>query len=1141
MFLDGSELRIAATDLANHLACRRLTELDGLVAHGRLERPAWRDPMAAVLEERGLAHEQGYLDYLRNECGLELVEIPGGPGVSRVGYEATLEAMDAGAEAIVQATLIGGCWHGRADVLLRVERPSALGGWSYVPADTKLAAETRSGTVLQLCLYADLLRTAQGALPEEMRVVAPGRHADPERLRTLDFFAYYRLVRRQLEVAIQEVPAESAVYPEPVDHCQVCRWWQGCDRRRREDDHLSLVAGATRLQRRELEGIGIGSVRALAEASLPLEPRPARGSPESYERIHHQARLQVESRSAPTPVFEELEPVQAGLGLARLPEPSPGDVFLDLEGDPFVEGGGREYLFGWVVRGSDGEPEYRARWGLDAAAERESFEAFIDEVMAGWQAQPDLHVYHFHSYEPAALKRLMGRYATREDELDRLLRAGRFVDLHAVVREGLRIGIERYGLKELEAVHGFERELDLREASNHLRVVERGLELNQPDAIPAESREAVLSYNRDDCVSTWHLREWLEAVRAGLAGRGISVPRPEERAGDPPEELDERRHRLLEIFERLTRGVAPDPAERTPEEQARWLLAHLLEWHRREDKATWWEYFRLRELSEDDLREERKGLAGLRLEGRVGGTDPAPVHRYRFPDQDQDVRPGDVLREPGSENAIGEVVSVDAGARTIDLKKRVAARDLHPGSVWAHSRVPPGVLPDALERLGLHVAEQGIEGPGRFQAERDLLLREPPRVAGSGGVLVRQGEELLDAARRLVLELEEGILPVQGPPGSGKTYMGARMICSLVRAGRKVGITAVSHKVIRNLIDAVFEAAAEEGLELNAIQKVSDRSDCTPPNLTETKGNRDVYAALANGAAQVGAGTAWLWAREEAAGELDVLIVDEAGQMSLANVLAVSQAARSVVLLGDPQQLEQPIQGGHPEGAEVSALEHLLAEHDTLPDDRGLFLKETWRLHPAICQLTSELFYEERLAPRAGRERQAITGPTPFAGAGLWLASVEHAGNRNSSAEEVACVAAVVDSLMVEGVGWIDAEGGSHPLGWDDLLIVSPYNAQVAALKKRLPDARVGTVDKFQGQQAPVVIYSMATSSPEEAPRGMEFLYSLNRLNVATSRALCTCVLVASPRLFEPECRTPHQMRLANALCRYAELARRHS
>jgi uncharacterized protein len=204
-------------------------------------------------------------------------------------------------------------------------------------------------------------------------------------------------------------------------------------------------------------------------------------------------------------------------------------------------------------------------------------------------------------------------------------------------------------------------------------------------------------------------------------------------------------------------------------------------------------------------------------------------------------------------------------------------------------------------------------------------------------------------------------------------------------------------------------------------------------------------------------------------------------------------------------------------------------------------LKETWRLPPSICRLTSELFYEERLAPRAGRERQAITGPTPFAGAGLWLASVEHAGNRNSSPEEVECVAAVVDSLMVEGVGWIDAEGGAHPLGWDDLLIVAPYNAQVAALKQRLPDARVGTVDKFQGQQAPVVIYSMATSSPEEAPRGMDFLYSLNRLNVATSRALCACVLVASPRLFEPECRTPHQMRLANALCRYAELAHRPS
>ena len=426
-----------------------------------------------------------------------------------------------------------------------------------------------------------------------------------------------------------------------------------------------------------------------------------------------------------------------------------------------------------------------------------------------------------------------------------------------------------------------------------------------------------------------------------------------------------------------------------------------------------------------------------------------------------------------------------------------------------------------------------------MRAARDLLLRSAPRLdPPPGDRLYHEGEELLAAARRLVLELDGGVLPVQGPPGAGKTYMGARMICELVRAGRKVGVTAVSHKVIRNLLEAVVEAADEQGLDVQCLHKVSDRSDDLPDGIAETTTNPGLLKALTNGEVQVGAGTVWAWARPDFEGAVDVLVVDEAGQMSLANTLAASQAARSLVLLGDPQQLEQPIQGSHPEGADVSALEHLLEGHETISDERGLFLSETWRLHPTICEFTSELFYEGRLGARPGREIQRLVGPTPFTGAGLWFAPVEHAGNQSSSPEEVARVADLYASLLAGDATWVDPDGVEAPLSPADVLVVAPYNAQVGALSERLPEARVGTVDKFQGQEAPVVIYSMATSAPEDAPRGMEFLYSLHRLNVATSRARCVCILVGSPRLLEPECRTPHQMRLANALCRYVELAR---
>jgi uncharacterized protein len=260
--------------------------------------------------------------------------------------------------------------------------------------------------------------------------------------------------------------------------------------------------------------------------------------------------------------------------------------------------------------------------------------------------------------------------------------------------------------------------------------------------------------------------------------------------------------------------------------------------------------------------------------------------------------------------------------------------------------------------------------------------------------------------------------------------------------------------------------------------------------------------------------------------------------MSLANVLACAAAARNLVLLGDPQQLEQPQQAAHPEGSEVSALEHLLEGHETMPAERGLFLGESWRLHPSICSYTSELFYEGKLKAHASLAAQKISGATPFAGKGLFYVPVEHEGNQSSSPEEAGQVARIVRGLITPGVAWTNREGLTSPISLNDVLIVTPYNAQITEIAARLPGARIGTVDKFQGQEAPIVIYSTATSTPEEAPHGMGFLFNRHRLNVATSRARCVVILVGNPRLFEPECRTPEQMRMANAFCRYLELAK---
>jgi uncharacterized protein len=1136
------DIRLSASDLANHLGCRHLTFLDLAVSRGELAAPIYKDVALEALQERGLEHEKAYVENLRIQ-GLSIVHLPDDlPAQGAV--DQTCAAMRDGHDVIVQATLLHDGWMGRTDVLRRVEAPApALGDYSYEVLDTKLARETRGRTVLQLCLYSDLLAGIQGRLPERMHVVPPGTDFQPETFRVDDYMAYYRFVRRRLEEVVGEGRwTGDATYPDPCEQCDICRWWQRCDRERHDDDHLSLVAGISKMQIAELQERSVETLVRLAELAFPLDPKPARGAMESYERVHHQARVQLEGRRRRVPIHELL-PVEEGFGLSRLPEPTARDVFFDFEGARFAGEQGLEYLFGVVsLAAQDGEAVYEPMWALTVEEEKAAFERFIDDAMARWEADEGFHIYHYAPYEPSAIKRLMGRHATREEEVDRLLRGERFVDLYAVVKHAVRASVESYSIKCLEPFFGYERDVDLRVASRNLQAIEYALEFAAPDAISRETLEAVAGYNRDDCLATLHLRNWLESLREGLVLEGVGIPRPASPSGDPSESLDDVLSRTREVAEKLAESLPADPLDRSNEQQAQWILAQLLEWHRREDKALWWEYFRLIELSEEELLDERVAIAGLEFMKRVGMVKRSVVDRYRFPPQETEIRVGDKpKRLDEAVSGFGEVVAMDLANRTIDIKKGPKIEDRHASVLFVHEVVQTHELRDALFRIGEWVAENGIDAPGPYRAGRDLLLGRSPRLHTMPiERVIETSPTPLDAAVKLVLDLDGGLLAIQGPPGSGKTYTGARMICEAVRAGLKVGITAVSHKVIRNLLGETIRAAAELVIELQCVQKVSVASESDETEaIVETDQNARVFEMLASGEAQVAAGTAWLWAREEAADAVDVLFVDEAGQISLANTMAVSQAARSVVLLGDPQQLEQPKRGSHPDGTDVSALEHLLGGHQTMPPDRGLFLATTWRLHPAICSFTSELFYESRLHSREGLDRQEILGETRFAGAGLWFVPVQHAGNQNESTEEADVVASLVTSLIDGAVQWRDKRGIVCPVGLSDILVVAPYNAHVAALLARLPaGARVGTVDKFQGQEAPIVVYSMATSSPELAPRGMEFLYSPSRLNVATSRARCACILVANPRLFEPECRTPQQMKLANAFCRYLEMAR---
>jgi uncharacterized protein len=1123
----GGTVQLTASDLVGHLNCRYLTSLDLAVANGKLAKPLIRDPVLELLAQRGALHEEAYVEHLKTN-GFSATVIDG-VGVDSSAVAKTLEAMKAGAQIIVQGALQAAHWTGRADVLRRVEKPSALGSWSYEVVDSKLARETKGSTVLQICLYSELVAATQKLVPEFAYVVVPGSNFQPEEFRVSDYAAYYRRVKGSLERAVTSQTVFES-YPDPNPHCDVCRWRVHCEEKRRTDDHPCLVAGIYKSQINELKRHDITTMASLAAVPLPLTWKPDRGAVQSYEKIREQARIQIEGRVKGRVVHEALA-VIPGFGLAYLPEPSPGDVFLDLEGDPFVGEAGLEFLFGYAFQDENGR-SYTSSWALSRAEEKAAFERFVDFVIRHLEEFPDLHVYHFAPYEPAALKRLMGRYATRENEIDRMLRAGLFVDLYAVVRHGIRASVESYSIKKLEPLYGFARAVPLPDANEALISVQACLELDDAENITDEARTIVQGYNRDDCLSTWELRDWLEALRSELINAGTVITRPLPKTGEASEDLTDWQKKIAALIHRLTHDVPVDVAERTIEQHARWLLAYILDWHRREEKAAWWEYFRLRDLSAEDLLEERAALSGLTLVAAVGGTAKAPIHRYSFPLQDTDLRGDEDLRSIGGAR-FGQVEAISLEHRTVDIKKRQDTANLHPEAVFAHLIVPSKVLANALVRIGEYVADNGITQDGPYQAARDLLMLTGPRVGGQA--LKKADETILAAAIRIAPHLDGGVFPVQGPPGAGKTHIGARMICTLAQSGRRIGITANSHKVIRNILDEVIEAADELGMSINCIQKVSENEN-NLPKLQFTMDNGAALAAIGT-SCQVAGGTAWLWASHDAFQSVDFLFIDEAAQMSLANVLAVSQAAKTIVLLGDPRQLEQPMQGSHPEGTEVSALNHILGVHATIPADRGLFLEETWRLHPEICAFTSELFYESRLRSRPGLERQTIRSSGTIDGSGLRYLPVIHEGNQSSSPEEADKVRELVTEILRSNATWIDRNGIEATIGLDDILIIAPYNAQVFELQERMPRARMGTVDKFQGQEAAIVIYSMTTSSYADAPRGMEFLYSSNRLNVATSRAKCLCILVGSPLVFEAECRTPRHMQLANAFCRYLEMA----
>jgi predicted RecB family nuclease len=1162
-------IRLSASDGSNFVACRHLTRLDLLNARGALDPPRTFDAGFQDLVRRGEAHEADVLSDFRSR-GMSVMEVDRN---TRGALAETLVALRSGVDVIYQATLMraGAASEpsliGIPDFLVRADllpapddepRPAER---HYEVVDAKLARSAKGRAVLQTAFYSSLLAGLQEVEPRWMHLALGNGALAPFKVK--DFAAYERQIRALLTEFVETDPGDNPPndpYPEPVEHCAICRWSPTCAARRREDDDLSLVAGLTTRQRRALKAAGISSRRAFAMLDTP--PRLERIGTESLERALLQARLQVASEDEGRLHYELLEPERDGdghlipnRGLLALPQPTVGDLFFDIEGARYYSEDGKEfglqYLFGLVDTAAaedTGRARYTAIWAFDRAGEKRAFLEVIDFITDRRQSNPGLHVYHYNHYEPTsidhlselhetreeAVGRLMGRFATREDEVDDLFRLGVFVDLYRVVRQGLRAGVESYSIKRLEPLCDYTRAIDLTDATEHLIAVEAALEGDGNIGELEESRSVVQGYNEEDCRAALVLRDWLEDRRAELASQiGADLPRPsveeDRHATEDPE--------VTRIRSTLLASLGEDTAAWNAQDKAKAVLADLLDWHRRESKPAWWRYFRIRAMSDDELLGEPDALAGLKGGEIVEYVKRSVVRRFTFPPQEHGFAEGDSAFDPVTARQ-WTILSLDEDRGVVDLK--IGNKDnaeLLPTALVEGGPYDTRGLALQLRALGDRVCRDGLVGGDAATA---LLLRSRPNGDDlSEGPLRGEGETAAEAASRLALGLRASYLPIQGPPGTGKTYTAANQILDFVASKRRVGITGPSHAVIHNLIDSVLDIARKRGMT----PRIGQRADDDNPYLhhgSQGLSYAQIESAIRGHELDVAAGTVWMWARGQFDESVDTLFVDEAAQMSLANVLAVAGAASNLVLLGDPQQLAQPSQAAHPPDSGVSALEHVLGDRSTMPPDSGLLLDRTWRMHPSICTYTSELFYDGKLSWVDGLERQAVGEGDTFQGAGLRVLGVVHEGNTNDSPEEAEVVATLVQQLLAQE--WFDDQGRRRAMTAADVLVVSPYNAQVREIdavlaSAGLTDIRVGTVDKFQGRQAPAVIYSMATSSADQAPRGMEFLYDLHRLNVASSRARGLAILVSSPELVRVFCRTPRQIVLANALCRFREMA----
>lgn len=1109
---------LTPSTITSWLGCAHSLTLHREVTLGRLSiAPGVLSELAEVLVEKGAEHERTCLEdyeaarrYVYQVPGRNANE-PFDEWVARVDG-----SFDVGADVLYQMPLVHDGVRGIADFLVRNASATPEYG-TYEPVDAKLTrSQAKPGHVLQLAFYAEALGARLGRVPQHMHLWL-GSGAT-QSLLVEEFLPYWRRLRRQLRDVLDEDGSRADTYPQLCETCEYCAYYTHCEEQWRRDDSLTFVANSRHEDRERLVASGVRTMVELSTRRDPVEKM----ADEKLSRLSRQAALQVEARRhASAPPFEIIEagddPLY-GHGFELMPEPDQGDVFFDFEGDPFwTPQHDLMFLAGLYYRNNAGEWEYDARWAHDLHEQQQMMRGLLEFFRERRLQYPGMHVYHYNHTERSSIERLMHE----NDDANlfaSLADTGLFVDLFTIARNAVRVGTESYGLKHLEHLVNFVRDSGIDQGAGAVVEYEQWLQSHEPRLLNDIAR-----YNRDDVAATKALRDWL------VAQRPTSLPWREPIIS--PEVYEYDTDTLVESLHEFD--------DDSPE----YLLGDLLNYWRREHSADMTPRFAALDGDPTDLFHHEEYLVGLSV---VGFAEPRGRERLRslvlrYPDQELNA----TLFASGTSVAFSSFDQRHATTtvRRLDPERHEIALtwgpwqeevDVTPRNLTYFESYSPRAKLAALKDLARQVLDPVTHGePSRLALS--LLSRDRPRFRAGAGPRSGLFSDQLEEIYEWVGDLDESVVAFQGPPGTGKTYSGSHIIHDLITRGFRVGVVSTGHLTIDHLMEATYQVFREHGTEAS-LRALRWQSSTEHPLEFARYSNR--RGDLADEGYNLIGGTSWLWASSELRqNPVDILVVDEAGQLSLADAVACTNGSRNMLLLGDPLQLAQVAKAVHPSGSGASVLEHILGGDATISARDGVFMSVTRRMHPDVCDFISRQIYEGRLTSHHSCARQ-----TTHFGTGLrWLAS-RHENRSTESPEEATQVAEAIVRIL--GTEWVDHTGETRVLEAADVMVVAPYNDQVKLIRRHLTTiglgaVRVGTVDKFQGREAPVVFFTMTTSSSADMPRGPEFLFSRNRLNVAVSRARCLAVLVCTEALLNSRANDLEGMRLISTLCAFVEYAER--